>query len=287
MSAIAVKAYAKINFILDVIGKRADGYHEIESVMQALELHDDVFVSWQAGGEGFSIDLDPGIPDLPSDSGNLAYRAAQLVHERLAPERCGRLAIKVVKRISVGGGLAGGSADGAAVLTALGRLWGLGAPELLEVAGLVGTDLPFCYMAQNGEPAAIARGRGTELESIEPTDCRIFLLNPGISLSTRDIYAAYGEKALPHNVSAGGRAAAFAEAGSLLEKIPYMNNDLEAAASSLCSEIGILREDIKNLTPPPLAVLLSGSGPTVFGIYPPEGPLPENFSGISTRTLLR
>ena len=141
MKETKVKAFAKINLILNMLGEMPNGYHRIESFMQAIELHDDVAVSWEERGAvdggggpagsasgsdrkapmdgdlpaGLSIRLDPGRPDLPSDEGNLAYRAAALMHEAFHPDVSEIIDIKITKRIPVAAGLAGGYADGAAV----------------------------------------------------------------------------------------------------------------------------------------------------------------------------
>jgi 4-diphosphocytidyl-2C-methyl-D-erythritol kinase len=214
MKSAGVKAYAKVNMILNILGKLPGGYHEIESFMQAIDLADDVSVSWEERPqeEGFTVSLDPGRPDLPADGGHLAYRAAVLMRETFRPALSGHAKIKVEKRIPVAAGLAGGSADGAAVITALARLWGIlpeekegaesreTAPDcaphsplpaaLLETAAKLGSDVPFSLMAQNGVFAAVARGTGTELAPAEPVDCALLLLTSPFGVSTKAVYQA-------------------------------------------------------------------------------------------------
>ena len=178
---ITVYSYGKINLSLDVLGTTPDGYHEVEMVMQAIMLHDDVHITWlpysasdsasekgsdQAGSDdmergakgdisndtnrsGNEIRLNTNVPYVPDDERNIAYKAAQLMFERF-PENRGKVTIAIDKRIPVAAGLAGGSGNGAAVLMGLAKLWrlDLGLEELMELGAVLGSDVPFSVMSQ-------------------------------------------------------------------------------------------------------------------------------------------
>ena len=318
MKETKVKAFAKINLILNMLGEMPNGYHRIESFMQAIELHDDVAVSWEERGAvdggggpagsasgsdrkalkdgktsaGLSIRLDPGRPDLPSDEGNLAYRAAALMHEAFHPDISEIIDIKITKRIPVAAGLAGGSADGAAVITALARLWDLEPPAsrggagsgeaplpkaLNDIASKLGSDVPFCLMAQNGSPAAIARGTGTELTPAEPVSAAILLLTSPFGVSTKAVYQELGPEEQGPGAPHYGDLSAFMSARTLEEKVLHSANQLTGPALRVCPKI---KERLALLEDPalygrkpaspkaPLAVRLSGSGPTCYAVLP-------------------
>ncbi|MBR0139461.1 MAG: hypothetical protein IJM17_04135 [Firmicutes bacterium] len=304
-----VKAFAKVNFILNMLGTLPSGYHELESFMQAVDLCDSVSVEWEFtgscadGGDGFSaaeprrlkaagaceggagadleVCLSPGRPDLPCDEKNLAYKAAVLMHEAFHPGVKERVSIKIEKNIPVAAGLAGGSADGAAVVTALGRLWGLipESPEaplpqsLLDIAAKLGSDVPFSLMAQNGVPAAVARGTGTLLTPAEPFPCCLLLMTSPFGVSTKAVYQALrddesGPGAPKENRY--GDVKAFISAEAAEEKVLHMGNQLTAPALRVCPEIGPALERLKSIAKGALAVQLSGSGPTCFAVYPED-----------------
>ena len=275
-----INAYAKINLRLRVLGRRADGFHELENYMQAVSLHDDVDVQWLPGGSCFDVELsiqgeNGEASPLPCGESNLAYRAATLVRERFGADRCGLLKIGIVKRIPIAAGLAGGSADGAAVLTALKTLWDLSEAQLLPIAADLGSDVPFSFMAQNGMAAAIGRGRGTELEEADPIRSVIVLYNPGYGVSTPAVYRAWDElDAARTNAGAqSGRPALSFETpggpeGSDAVTKKNFFNDLQAPALFIEPRIRECLDRLGALEPAPQHVQLSGSGPTVFALYP-------------------
>ena len=290
MDRIEVAAYAKVNFILDMVGKRADGYHELESIMQAIELHDDVYAEWEDDpkASGFKIFLDPGHKDLPADDKNLAFRAALKMKEAFRPNARGRLNVKIAKRIPLAAGLAGGSADGAAVCTALGRFWNISVEDWLPVSAALGADVPFCAWAQNGRPAALARGTGTVLTAVEPLNCKLLLVNPGYPVSTKEVYSAFDSSpkgiALAAKPHSEGRCAAWTAAKTINEKLQFMNNDLQPVTLALRPQLAEIFSQLQNLQPAPLAVQLSGSGPTVFAVYPPDAEPPEGHPSYKSLT---
>ena len=287
MNTIELKAKAKVNLILNVLGKRDDGYHEVQMVMQAIELADDVRIGWESLGaedagracgvaDGMDVALEPGHKDLPSDSKNLAHLAALRMHSAFHPGQKERCEIRIEKRIPLAAGLAGGSADAAAVIWGLARLWKLAPNEtdegldadvrdkLMDVALSIGSDVPFCLAAAMGHAAAIAQGRGEKLRFIDPLDARIETFTPKIEVSTAKVYGALQPQdyAIPYDVEG------YLAATSLEEKCAFLGNHLQAPAVRLFPEI---TKEIERLSQDAnaLAVLQSGSGPTVFSVFRP------------------
>lgn len=260
---ITVKAYAKINYRLNVLGKRSDGYHEVETYMQAIDLYDDVSVSWEEGGEGLVIELDPGRTDLPSDAGNLAFRAAVLMHETFHPDRSEKISIEIVKRIPVAAGLAGGSSNAAGVINGLAILWNIGDDaRIMELAAKLGADVPFCVASQRGCFAAVGTGTGADLTPVSPRAFKILLTTPDIPVPTK---AVYGELK-PSDY-----------------EVPYteFGNHLQAPSLRLFPEIGQVIEAHEEL-PGRALTQLSGSGPSVFSLFDPDAAVPD-FTQISSR----
>src|SRR5215831_14410834 len=178
---IALRASAKVNLSLEVLGKRPDGFHEIASVMHAVDLADRLTLE-AAPTVSFHADD----PELPTDEGNLVVRAAALLREAAGVEAGAKIELR--KRIPVAAGLGGGSSDAAAALWGLSRLWGLGwsRARLAELAVRLGMDVPFFL----GPGPALATGRGERLEPLgRMGGYALVLVNPGVSVSTREVYA--------------------------------------------------------------------------------------------------
>ncbi len=246
-----IKAYAKLNLILNVLGKRSDGYHEIESFMQAAELCDDVFVELHKDGD---INLNINNRGLRKSS-NLAVKAAELMAQRY--DKPCSMNIKIKKHIPVAAGLGGGSADAAAVITALSKLWEVNdLNELMQIGSELGSDVPFCIAVCFGYKAAIAHGRGTELEFAEPLDCKFEIerLNIQIRDKTKTVYAELRPEdyAVPYNIDA------FIKAKTLPEKEALMGNHLQAPAFRVFRRAGFKVPDYP--------VHMSGAGPAIFKI---------------------
>jgi len=183
---------AKLNLFLDVVGRRPDGYHELVTVFHEIELADDVIVTATPGvAGGLSFSVDPPSPDVPSDATNLALRAAFALWEA-AGTPCG-LDVVLTKRIPVGGGLGGGSADAAGALRAVNAALALGrtAADLRAVAAKLGSDVPF--LVEGG--SALARGRGEVMEPLPSWPVEFLLLVPAFPLATAAVY-----KALPRDL---------------------------------------------------------------------------------------
>jgi 4-diphosphocytidyl-2-C-methyl-D-erythritol kinase len=254
---VEVRARAKINLGLEVLGRRADGYHELRSIMWAIELADRVTL--EASGAGIAIEC--AAPHVPRTPENLAWRAAELVCRETgaAPG----LRIRIHKRIPVAAGLGGGSADAAAVLAGLGRLRGrrLGSRRLGALAVALGMDVPFFL----GRSPALAHGRGEELRPVAASaDLSLVLANPGFPLATHEVYA----RLEPADYGDGRRVDALVAAlrGGAEAVAAAVTNGLERAAARLWPGLGEVKAAL--LEAGCLAALMSGSGPTVLGIAP-------------------
>ena len=279
-----VRAYAKINLSLKVLGKRADGFHELRTVFQTISLADTLDIAF-APGRGLSIELD----DPMRLDDNLVTRAARLFAERFKVRGSPRM--KLAKRIPSGAGMGGGSSDAAAVLLALPALTGRRAElhEIMELGGSLGSDVAF--FAAGG--AALGIGRGEELYPLpEPKPLPVLVLAPAIHVSTPEAYRALGRGALtysaePHKLNTFQSfvwTPGF-DSGS--------ENDFEAAVFRLHPE---LERWLRKLERSGARVArLSGSGAALFGVFPNQaklqGALPrfrsESLTVFSTRMLTR
>ena len=310
------KAYAKINLILNVLGTRPDGFHEVEMLMQAIDLCDIVRVEYPAVGlQGrFGADLtEPseyvlGPQDFEYGGSDLAYKAVLLMAERFRPELLAdaldsdglelaagvkNVRISIEKHIPAAAGLAGGSSDAAAVMVCLAKLWGL-AEEivnsdtetaqndnllglLLPLGAQLGSDVPFCIASQLGRPAAIARGRGTELEFVGPTDCGVELYFSCSPFDLPDKTRAVYSELRAEDCSPRYDIKAFLAANTIEEKRVLMGNHLQAPAERLFGTpaetvFGTSAEDPAEGSTdgsaifPSMRPILCGAGPTYFTI---------------------
>jgi 4-diphosphocytidyl-2-C-methyl-D-erythritol kinase len=246
---------AKINLFLKVLRKRQDGYHDIFSLMCPVSLYDSM--SFDFNGHGISVSC--GHPDVPEDNTNLAFRAASLFFEKMG-DRPPRLSIKIDKKIPVAAGLGGGSSNAATVLKTLNKYYeNAFSQEQLQKMGLaIGADVPFFILAK----PAIARGVGERLNVYDGlTDCNVILICPDIKISTAQVYK---------NLNLGLTNCKKKPKYPIFKNRNFdfgsnLHNDLEAVATSWHPEI----LEIKNVLIRHGAdnVLMSGSGPTVFGLY--------------------
>jgi len=258
-SSVTVRVPAKVNLQLSVGPLRADGYHELATVFHAVNLCDEVIARPSAGGITLTVSGE-GVDVLPLDEGNLAYRAAILVAERLdvAPD----VDLHLSKTIPIAGGMAGGSADGAAALVACDALWrgGLGREELMVLAAALGSDVPFAL--QGG--TAIGTGRGERLTPVlsRGSFSWVFALADG-GLSTPAVYAECDRlragRSIPEPYVSDILLQALA-AGDPLLLGKALHNDLQPAAISLRTPLGALLEMGDDLGA--LGGIVSGSGPT-------------------------
>ncbi|MDR2355179.1 MAG: 4-(cytidine 5'-diphospho)-2-C-methyl-D-erythritol kinase [Clostridiales Family XIII bacterium] len=292
--AITLKAYAKINLSLDILGRLPNGYHSIRTVMQQVDLFDTVSVSVREGGAGMRVTLsaeaEAGLDTkaLPTDARNLALRAARAFLERYAPRFCGSVAIHLQKRIPLAAGLAGGSGNAAAVILALARLCppqGMPLPaepaarmkSLMELGFCIGADVPFCIMGQaalNGEPGlrgdfaaacALAEGMGERLTPLPSLRGRVIIAKPAAAVSTAAAYAGFDLSAVPAHPDTQALVAGI-RAGDGGKVRKNMINVLEIPVLKEYPEIADMKETLaadKNAE----CALMSGSGSAVFAWY--------------------
>lgn len=257
---IQLKALAKINLGLDVLRRREDGYHEVKMIMQTISLHDDLEIRRIKIPE---IQVKTNLYYLPTNENNLVYKAAKLLMDEFGIKE--GVAIQLKKRIPVAAGMAGGSTDGAAVLWGMNQMYGLGLSrqELMERGVKLGADVPYCV--QRG--TALAEGIGERL-SVLPSmpKCTILIAKPGISVSTKFVY---------ENLHANDlKPEQHPDVDRMIEAMKEKNLDL------LCERMGNVLETVTIPAYPVIqeikehmmacgaaGAMMSGSGPTVFGIF--------------------
>ncbi len=252
------KGYAKVNLTLDVTGKRPDGYHDILTVMRTVNLYDTVTAELK---DTPGINLTTDIEWLPTDSKNIAYRAAQKLLDEVGASVGVKLHIQ--KKIPCGAGMGGGSADGAAVLALVNRL--LGCPvskeRLMEIGAGIGADIPFCLMCGT----AVATGIGEKLEPITAKGfVPVLVVKPEVSVSTPEMYRIIDECEIPVRPDTDGAIEAL-RSGDFKKIAGCMCNVMEAPAVRMHPIIGEIRE--KMLENGALGAMMTGSGSAVFGIF--------------------
>ncbi len=257
---VEVIALAKINLFLRVIGRRPDGYHDIETLMQKIELHD----SLQLQTTPKEITISCSDKSLPVDQGNLAYRAAQLFLGTLSLEN--GVDIVLEKKIPVAAGLGGGSSDAAAVLVGLNRLFDarLSEKQLIELARSLGADVPFFVFKHD---SAWATGIGERLEKCDISlKYWIVLVNPGFSVSTKWVYQNFAltSKGNPYMLGRGKEVPKKVSIKVQGKNIP-LYNDLETVTVKKYPELQQIKEDFLSMGAQD--ALMSGSGPTIFGLF--------------------
>lgn len=271
MGKIYEKAPAKINLLLDVLRKREDGFHEVEMIMTMVDLADRLEMAELPRD---TIIISSQVGYIPLDEKNLAFQAARLIKERYDVSK--GVYIHLDKKIPVAAGLAGGSSDAAATLRGLNRLWGLGISEaeLCKLGAELGSDVPFCVTGGT----AMATGRGEILERIDsPPQCWVVLAKPPINVSTADVYGRLRVNELKQHPSAADMRDALAR-GSFHDICKGLGNVLESVTLKLHPEVLQLKESMLRLGAD--GVLMSGSGPTVFGLVSKEAKLPRIYNGL-------
>lgn len=258
MNSITVKAYAKINLGLDVLRKRPDGYHDVSMIMQTISLHDTINIKKT---KFQSISLQSNLYYLPKDRRNLVYKAVELFRES-HPIQSG-LNIFINKRIPVAAGLAGGSADAAATLKGLNRLFktGLTLEELMRLGLKLGADVPYCLLMGT----ALSEGVGEILSPLAPMpDCDILLVKPDVSVSTKHVYESLRLNDETSHPDIPAMLSALKE-NNLYRLAPLMENILESVTLREHPIIGEIKAKMKDKEA--LTSLMSGSGPTIFGVF--------------------
>jgi len=253
-------ALAKINLSLNITGIRSDGYHELETIMQTVALADRLV--FKAKDKDICVYYAPGLTLASKD--DLVYQAAWLLQEYTGCRKGTYILIE--KHIPVAAGLAGGSADAAATLKGLNQLWDLGLTkaQVLSLGERLGADVPFCLTGGT----ALARGKGEQIVALPPLPpWGVVLVNPSFSVSTAQVYQAYDQrnlKYLPSNIQALVKAV---KQKDLKVVAGLLYNALEPVTGSICPEIALIKQELIAKTGA-LGVNMSGSGPTVFGLYP-------------------
>jgi 4-diphosphocytidyl-2-C-methyl-D-erythritol kinase len=268
---ITLPSFAKLNWRLEVLGRRADGYHEVRTILQTISITDTLTLEETEKG----IDLSCEAPGVPVDGTNLIARAAA---HFLAETGVGKgVRIHLEKRIPVAAGLGGGSSNAAVTLLGLERLWstGLARERMLALAASLGADVPYFL----GGGTALGKGRGDEIEELPEVGCsRILLINPGIAISAAEAYRAlparltlpYVKDKMPFSLEKAGLGA-FAPmrvpAGLKPEglKPEGLQNDLEPGVLALYPALEEIRSRMRRAGA--LAILMSGSGSTFFALF--------------------
>lgn len=267
---LLVKAPAKINLSLDVLGKRQDGYHEVKMIMTTIDLADRLELTELAEDRIEILSHNRYVPD---DQRNLAYQAAKLLKEKFNVKK--GVSITIEKTIPVAAGLAGGSSDAAATLRGLNKLWNLGLTidELAELGAEIGSDVSFCVYGGT----AIATGRGEKIEHIKtPPSCWVILAKPHIGVSTADVYGNLKLNRVTHpNVD---KMVDVINAGDYKGICDTVGNVLEDVTFAMHPEVARIKAQMKRFGAD--AVLMSGSGPTVFGLVHHDSRMHRIYNGL-------
>lgn len=278
MKEISVKALAKINLGLDVVGKRKDGYHEVRMVMQTIHLFDRLEITRNTSSE---ITIATNLSFLPTNGNNLVYKAASLLKEEYGI-RDG-IHVKLHKHIPVAAGMAGGSTDAAAVLYGMNRMFdlGLSRQDLMRKGIQIGADVPYCVM----RGTALAEGIGEKLTALPPmVKCPVLIAKPQISVSTRSVYENLRiNDATVHpdidrliaDIRAKNLADIASDMGNVLESVTIPRYPIISQIKAHMMEHGALN------------ALMSGSGPTVFGLFADEDTAEDAYESMRSAGLAK
>ena len=265
-----VKAPAKINLTLDVLYKRPDHYHEVEMIMTTVDLADRIGLESRADGQIKIVSTDNFVPD---DQRNFAYQAAELLKNTYGIKE--GVTISIEKQIPIAAGLAGGSSDAAATLRGLNELWDLNLTldELAEHGAKIGSDVSFCVYGGT----ALATGRGEKVKELSPPPtCWVVLAKPKIGVSTADVYGGLNIEGLQHPNTKEMIKAIETEDYELM--CNSLGNVLETVTFKLHPEVITIKEQMQRFGAD--AVLMSGSGPTVFGLVENEARVSRIYNGL-------
>ena len=253
-----LRAMAKINLALDVLGRRPDGYHDVRMIMQTISMYDalDIQIKKEPG-----IELSTNLPYVPADSRNLAYKAADLLMQEFHIKE--GLQIHLEKFIPVSAGMAGGSSDAAAVLVGVNNLFrlGLSQEELMKRGSMLGADIPYCVM----RGTALAEGIGEKLTPLPSVpECFVLVGKPPVSVSTKAAYESLRLDAIDQRPDIDGMIESL-KAGDLRGITSRMQNVFQPGISEAHPVIGdIIKLMEENGA---MKAIMSGSGPSVFGVY--------------------
>lgn len=254
---INIRSYAKINLVIDILGKRENGYHDVDMIMQKINLYDDILIEKIKNG----IKIETNIPYLPTDSKNIMYKAAILMKEKFDIKD--GIHMKLVKNIPVSAGLGGGSSNAAAVIQAMDEMFKLGLTrnEMMKISEPLGSDVPFCFVSG----AARAKGFGEIITSIKGLkNVLIVVTKPNISVSTRRIY----NNLLPSNYKEHPDVEGMIEAlknENVYEVAGKLGNVLESVTLKMYPIVGLNKKMMKSYGA--IGTLMSGSGPSIYGLF--------------------
>lgn len=275
---ISLKALAKINLGLDVVRRREDGYHEVRMIMQTIHLYDrlDIKRTKESG-----IQIQTNLSFLPVNENNLIYKAAKLLMDEFSITD--GVSVKLDKRIPVAAGMAGGSTDAAAMLFGMNRLFSLGLTkrQLMERGVQIGADVPYCIM----RGTALAEGIGEELSPLAPmVKCPVLIAKPSISVSTKFVY---------QNLKLDDTTV-HPDIDLLIEDIKAKNlHDIAAHMGNVLETVTIpnypVIDEIKKhmLSNGAVGAMMSGSGPTVFGLFDDEATAKKAYKAMRSSHLAR
>lgn len=278
MNRISLKAMAKINLGLDVVGKRPDGYHELRMVMQMINLYDKVNIEKTPKN---GIQVETNLSFLPVNENNIVYKAAKLLMDEFHIQDGVKISLE--KHIPVAAGMAGGSSDGAAVLFGMNRLFNLrlNKRELMARGVRLGADVPYCLL----RTTALSEGIGEILTTLKPMpDCTIVVAKPAVSVSTKTVFGKLKlDEIRQHpDIDAIVRAINDGDLGAIAD---HMGNVLETVTIRDYPVIGEIKELMKTMGA--RGALMSGSGPTVFGIFDDEATAKNVWSALKNGSLAR
>ena len=251
MRELTLKAHAKINLFLYILGKRPDGYHSILTLFQKISLHDKIYFQWERGRRDIRLQCEG--EETPHDSSNLVYRAADAFMDM--SQQAFSLKIRLLKNIPVGGGLGGGSSDAAIILKTMNSIAGapLALDNLRKIAGQLGADVPFFFL---DAPSAIGSGIGDELRPVDVPRKWYVLATPPFGVSTKWAY---------ENSVLTSREPGTILNGSKVFATSYWHNDFEAKVFKKYPELARIKQTF--IESGSEASMLSGSGSTVFGVF--------------------
>lgn len=278
MDQLQLKAYAKINIGLDVLQKLENGYHEVKMIMQTISLHDTLDLE-RSKTPGIVLETDHD--KLSGDSSNLANRAAELLFD--AYSLSGGVKINLKKRIPIAAGMAGGSTDAAAVLRGMNRMFGLDLPEpeLMNLAVKLGADVPYCLVGGT----YLAEGIGEKLtRTVQMPECFVLVARPAVCVSTKWVYDNLHAGSLKEHPDID-RMLRKIEAGDLKGLAGCMGNVLQNVT---CKKYPVVLEIIKKMEAwGAEKAMMSGSGPTVFGLFCSKMRMQEAYERLRMETMVQ
>ncbi len=258
MNRLELNAYAKVNLGLDVLRRREDGYHELRMIMQTVDLYDTLTLEKT---EEPGISMTCNVEGLPCDERNLVYKSAKLMFDTY--ELPGGIRMHLEKRIPMAAGMAGGSTDAAAVFNGINELYDLkeSKERLCELGVKIGADVPYCIVGGT----ALSEGIGEVLTQLPNVpDCIVLIAKPDFDVSTKYVYENLHANSLTYHPDIDAQVAAI-RAGDLAGVVKVMDNVLETVTEKKYTEISTIKKMMEENGA--MRAMMSGSGPTVFGLY--------------------